>query len=245
MIKISDYTKDFIEKNIQLIEYNDWNALADKCDDKYLKELVTYLTLAEIPAVFDPIEYSPDIWVATYYSGTSSIISTIEVKQLKDIKLGDGSKINVVLEHTKGPTTIIFKDNKYLNFKRYQVNDTKAINKEMRKAKMISDREKEVNDLQVIINDILTTTKLSYTKYNPKWFEIKLNDSALLTLRITFNSKTPSYSAYIYASLKAPNVFQLEQFDFSSINSVSKLKLEINEFISKTNAEKNSNIPLI
>lgn len=245
MIKISDYIKKFIEQNIHLIEYNDWNTLADRCDDRYLKELVTYLTLAEIPAVFDPIEYSPDTWVATYYSGTSSIISTIEVMQLKDIKLADGDKINVVLEHTKGPTTIIFKDNKYLNFKRYQVTDTKAINKEMRKARMISDREEEVSELHEIVNNLLTSTKLSYTEESPNWFEIKLNDSASLTLRIKFMAKAPSYPSFIGARLEAPDIYKWEQFDFSTINSVSKLKSEINEFISKINAEKNSNIPLI
>lgn len=244
MIKISNYIKKFIEQNIHLIEYNDWNTLADRCDDRYLKELVTYLTLAEIPAVFDPIEYSPDTWVATYYSGTSSIISTIEVMQLKDIKLADGDKINVVLEHTKGPTTIIFKDNKYLNFKRYQVTDTKAINKEMRKARMISDREEEVSELHEIVNNLLTSTKLSYTENYPR-FDIQLNDSASLRLIIRFNSKTPSYPAYIDALLEAPDIHEWEEFHYNTINSVSKLKSEINEFISKINAEKNSNIPLI
>ena len=182
MIKISDYIKNFIEQNIHLIEDNDWNALADLCDDKYLKELVTYLTLAEIPAVFDQIEYSPDTWVATYYSGTSSIISTIEVMQLKDIGLGDGDRINVVLEHTKGPTTIIFKDSKYLNFKRYQVTDTKAITKEIRKAKMLSDREEEVKDLTKLILDILSTTNLSYSNPTAKEFKIQLDDSTYLRL---------------------------------------------------------------
>ena len=245
MIKISDYIKDFIEQNIYLIEDNDWNALADKCDDRYLKELVTYLTLAEIPAVFNQIEYSPDTWVATYYSGTSYIISTIEVTQLKDLRLGDGDKINVVLEHTKGPTTIIFKDKKYLNFKRYQVNDTKAINKEMRKAKLISDREKEVKDLEAIVDDLLTTTKLSYTKHYAEWFEIRFDESISLDLRIGFRSKAPSYPAFIDARLKAPNIYEWKHFDFAIVNSVSKLKLEINQFISEINAENNSNIPLI
>lgn len=245
MIQISNYIKDFIEKNIHLIEDNDWNALADKCSDKYLKELVTYLTLAEIPAVFTQIEYPPDTWVATYSGGTSSTISTIEVKQLKDIRLSDGDKINVVLEHTIGPTTIIFKDNKYLNFKRYQISDTKVINKEMRKAKMLSDREKEVDELEAIINDLLKSTKLSYDEPYTDWFDIQLNDSASLTLIIKFNSKAPSYPAYINAKLHGSNLYEREDFDFSTVNSIPKLKSKINEFISKMNSEKNINIPLI
>ena len=60
-----------------------------------------------------------------------------------------------------------------------------------------------------------------------------------------YQSKSPSYPAYIQATLSHENPFIFRHAAFYDISSASDLKAKINEFISKINAENNSNIPLI
>lgn len=113
--------KEFIEKNLPLIDAGNWNALKDKCPAQYKKQLFDVLNEVGVEIKAYPLD--PKQWVAVYDIDNLRA-STIKVIQLGTVSIPAGKTKSVVLQGEEGPTRIIMHNGQIVKYDDYKISSS-------------------------------------------------------------------------------------------------------------------------